>query len=493
MKNFEITAYIPPFRDYFPLDPATLKYTLQYTYLQNLTLNLVEIDQNENYKNQLAKTIQRNDEGNKFVVTLKEAYFSNGDPIRVEDVAKSIKRAIILGTPHFNGKDLFVGSEDLKSLEQEIPGVEITGENELTLRIHHSQKEFYYYLQLTDLAILHPSQYNLDRELQTKDWVAVSSGPYRLEINDLDVSFIANEGALNYSKDMPKRVDLFFSKNAHEISQKINNDELDIGELAPNTYLEVKPLIDEDTPIDLFGSKTASIIVMALNIKNDLYKDPTIRKWILKKIYENFQVPNEYSEIMEKAYQFFLPNTLGFVPVEVISKSMDSIDTQVVPEQLKEHGLNMRTIEGLASIFMPGLADKISKALEIPVTLDTSIRNADSQKVFSSRDYEVYINGISMSYKVLGETLNFQYLQKDPFFQDPTGRIKELLKEYQQLENTKEEYDKIKEIIFQMIEDAECIPLYYYGSPVFVRSDRINIDDLYLDEAIQFWRIRAAQ
>ncbi|MDH5580918.1 MAG: hypothetical protein OEY33_03365, partial [Bdellovibrionales bacterium] len=97
---------------------------------------------------------------------------------------------------------------------------------------------------------------------------------------------------------------------------------------------------------------------------------------------------------------------------------------------------------------------------------------------------------MSMSYKVLGETLNFQYLSENPMLLDPTNKIHDLLDEYQKEEDTEKEYSIINKILHQMVDDSELVPLYYYTSPFFYDQNKINISELFTDETFQLWRIR---
>ncbi len=487
-KNMEISVLLTPFNVDSTLDPSFLRYTTEYHYLQSLMINLVEIDGKENYKNQLAESIEKSSDGSEFRIKIKEAYFSNGDRITIEDVVKSIKRAIILGTPHFKGADVFRDADKLKSIDDEIAGVQVVSKSELILRFNHSTKEALYYLQLTDLGILHSSQYKKDR-LQVKDWTEVTSGPYRAKIEDGKMAFVANQAALNYSEDMPQKIFFQSTSDIEELSKKIQAGDLHLGELRPMVYLKLQEKVKNIDGFKLFGSKNDGITALSLNAKSKVFKNESTRRWVLKRVLDSYEVPESTKGISEKAYQFFLPQAKGYVANAKIYELLENVDTQKVPDELKD-GFSIETVTGMENYLLPGLERSLSDILGVNVSLKADMNGAEYENVLKTQKHEALTITISMSYKVLGETLNFQYLNETPFFQDPTGRVKELLKKYQSLDEPDQESLVIKDILKQMTLDAECIPLYYVSMPTFFRSDKIEVSDIYLDEAIQFWRIR---
>ena len=95
-----------------------------------------------------------------------------------------------------------------------------------------------------------------------------------------------------------------------------------------------------------------------------------------------------------------------------------------------------------------------------------------------------------MSYKVLGESLNLKYTSKNPLFTDPSGKIKNLLKQYQKTDDLDEEGQLIHSILAQMNHDAECVPLYYFALPTFVNNNVLDFSNVDIDESFQLWKLR---
>ncbi|MDH5582152.1 MAG: ABC transporter substrate-binding protein, partial [Bdellovibrionales bacterium] len=182
-KDMEIIYNQWPLEKTEKLDPATMYSTTEYAYLKNLNITLVDIDKNSQYRNQLAKSIDLGEGHQKITIEIKEATFSDGSPITVEDVTKSLKRAIIKGTPHTDAKALFQDVESLKTINDNFKGIEILGDRTLRLNLKNPTKEILYFLQLTDFAILHPSQYSKE-EIKMADYEKVTSGPYKLSFDE---------------------------------------------------------------------------------------------------------------------------------------------------------------------------------------------------------------------------------------------------------------------------------------------------------------------
>ena len=136
----------------------------------------------------------------------KDCRFSDGTQITAEDVAKSLKRSILLSSPHVDTKNLWVGAKKMKSIDDEIEGIKVLSDKKLRFKLNHPTKEVLFYLTLTDLAILHKSQYSKEH-LKVADWIQVTSGAYRVQsVDDNKLVFRANENSHNFSKSMPQQI-----------------------------------------------------------------------------------------------------------------------------------------------------------------------------------------------------------------------------------------------------------------------------------------------
>ncbi len=468
------------------LDPAKLRFVQEYFAIDNMTAKLVGTGKDGQYINDLAESLEFSDDKKTIKIKIKNAKFSDGSPITATDVAKSIKRAVILGSPHANIKNLWVGSESLKHIDDSIPGIESQDDRQLTLRMNRATKEILFFLSLTDLAVLHRTQYQKD-DLKVKDWIGITSGAYRASHNsDGKFALLANKESFYFSPNMPATV-VFGGYKGDDVINRLKNETLDFGIINFKDYIDNQKVIENVKAFDVVGEKTDGVVYIGLNIKSKLFRSVQNRQWLQKKMIENFDVENQYKKVSTKAFQFFLPNAKGYVDLKKVKEALKDTDTQKVPKDLLR-GIKIRSIEGMSYYIPPGLAQSLTKALGIPVVIDLSVSGKDYMKFTKNRDYDATIMGYGMSYKVIGEALNLQYLSEDPPLLDPTGKIKALLTKYQNEEDDNQETSLISQIIQQMVADSECIPVYYFASPFFIKKEKVKMNDINLDESIKFYK-----
>ena len=146
------------------LDPSSLRFVQEYFILDNVTAKLVQIKTDGAYQNDLAESFSFSNDKLTIDIKLRDnAKFSDGSSITTQDVAKSFKRSILLGVPHVDIKNLWLGAEKLKSIDDQIEGIKVLSDNRLQLKLVHPTKEILFYLTITDLAILHKTQYRKEK------------------------------------------------------------------------------------------------------------------------------------------------------------------------------------------------------------------------------------------------------------------------------------------------------------------------------------------
>lgn len=472
------------------MDPALLDFVQQYFILDNMMIKLVGIGDQDEYTNELADKIEFSENNKTITVTLKKRKFSDGTLITAEDVAKSLKRAAILGSPHTNIEDLWLGSSNLKSINDEISGITVLGDYKLILRLTREAKEIFYFLSMADLGVLHKSQYTKNR-LQVTDWTKVSSGPYVGQVDSNNkIQLIANP---HYESSNPSRPGKVVFNNLHgkKIIPEIKSKNIDLGFLTFNDYLENDSLLSSLGYVVL-GEKYDALTMITLNASSKKFADPKVRRKFLKAIEAGFKLGSATKKAAAKASQFFLPDAVGFVNRARVKKKIESLSAgntdlkAVLGDEFIIEG-----IKGMRFYLPPDLESRLSDALGVNVKVRLNTENNDGKKKYGiDRAYDAQIIAYGMSKKVLGEALNLQYLSKNPPLLDPTGKIKQLLQEYQQKDDNKSENVYIGKIIMQMIEDAELVPLFYFSSPFVVNPSTIQSTKLNLRESPKFHKIR---
>ena len=90
---------------------------------------------------------------------------------------------------------------------------------------------------------------------------------------------------------------------------------------------------------------------------------------------------------------------------------LKEVQTSRVPDDLK-NGITIKSLEGMKPILPPDMEASLSQALGIPVTIQTNLNAKDYVTMIKNRDFDATIVAISMSYKVISEALNLQYLSE---------------------------------------------------------------------------------
>jgi len=466
-----------------------MRFVQKYFILDNMTTKLVGIDSSGKYVNELAKTIDFSKDRKTITIELKRATFSDGSPITAADVKKTLVRASINGSPHTNIEGLWVGSEKLKTIEDDISGIEVISSEKIRLRLNRETKEILYFLTMADLGILHKTQYAKKGELTAADWMSVTSGAYKIEYNrDSEMTLKANKRALMYSESMPQVV-TFGSYKSADVIMKIRDKSLDFGMIPFGDYLKDQKFFKNVKGFKIISEQYDGVVFITLNARSGRFSDPKSRQWVQKSIIENYSVPKKFSPASTKANQFFLPGAKGFVNPSEVSDLVKTMGSLERPSHLK-NPIEIKTLDGMRYYLPEGFLENLNDSSKLSFSLNTNLSNDDYFKlIYKERDFEASLIGVGMSYKVLGEALNLQYLSENPALVDPTGKIKKLLQLYQKQEDVDSESKTVSQIIKQMILDAECIPLFYFSSPYFVNNKTVKSTKLDLQESVKFYKM----
>ena len=471
------------------LDPSRLRYVQEYYVLDNVTTKLIQMGQNNEYKNDLAESFNFSDDKRTIDIKLRnDARFSDGSPITSEDVAKSFKRSILFGVPHIDIKNLWLGSEKLTSIDDDIEGIKVLSDKKLQFRLIRPTKEILFFLTITDLAILHKTQYK-KKHLLVSDWEEITSGAYKVGYTDQNkIILLANKQSHNFREEMPQKV-IFNGYKGENITRQIKDKSLDFGSVTLIDYFTNIELIESAKEFDIVSNKTDGIVHIVLNSKSNVFKKIENRQWIQKRVLENYKINKSNSSVLTKAFQFFLPKAKGHIPNADVLKILKDVDTAKIPEDLK-NGLTIRTIEGMKYYLPNNISQKLSDALGIPIKVQPDLpKKRYTDQFDKKRDFDATIMAISMDYKVISEALNLQYLSENPTLLDPTGRIKKLLKDYQSQDDLEKERKMIKQILEQMVYDSESIPIYYFAYPYLIKKSSLESSSINFDEPIKFHKM----
>jgi len=473
-KSNYINLSMTPLQRGTVMDPARIYFLNEYYVIENLTVRLVEMDTKVGYKFMLASSIDQKTD-TEFHVKIKETSFSNGDPVTLLDVQNSFKRAMTNKSSHIPFGEI-------------VESLEIQG-NALIIKLKKRVNDFMYYLTLADLSVLHSSQIN-KKEILVEDWEIVSSGPYTYSVEGDDVFLVQNPhyklSPLNY----PKKVKLLTARGRDTFSD-FKNEVVDFGEFNLNSYERHLSEVGKLSEMQIIGNTGDMISFLALNADNVKFKNAYNRKWLQKKILLEYSLDQKYKNVARKAFQFFTPQVRGFVEEKKIIdlvKGWSDIDTSKVPEDLK-NGITIHTYQRAFEVTLKGAVESLESILGIPVKIEATVPSVEFEKFIKKKDYEIFLGVTSMDQVIVGESINLYYFSSSPMFKDVNGKIKELMSEYQKADVSKTLH-YLQEIAFQMVDDSECIPVFYVASPFFYNKSKLDISDL--DEMTYFnlWKIK---
>lgn len=162
-------------------EPTNISIDYEYIFLENIYSTLVEMDSKGTIIPGLAESVFW--EGDELNFKLKSNIKTpSGKPITIADVVFSLKRLLILsGNTHGNFKDLVCSGVELKSIDQECPGIRTSGD--VLILSSPNRKSFLLpMLAAIDFAIIPKKSVN-PVTLAIEDYHE-TSGPYYVEADD---------------------------------------------------------------------------------------------------------------------------------------------------------------------------------------------------------------------------------------------------------------------------------------------------------------------
>lgn len=456
-----------------PLDPSNLALSDQYMAMDNLLIKLLELNKGNDYSHLLAEKIEVSNNNTDFEITLAKSKFSDGSLIEANDVVNSFKRVIIKGSSHVPLKDLVIGADNLKSIEDSIEGLKSEGTAKVRIKLKKPTKEFFYYLTMADMGILHKSQYTSDK--MSNDKFKITSGAYRLE----DGKLVRNDDYIEFNNNSPLLVEFV---NPPSIGSTKDFNGYDLGtssfidkESGASTTLQ--------SPYRYITSTYNMLCYIVLNTNSELFKNINNRQFINRKIIEKLESPTS-NPFFKKATQFFLPDSFAF---QKKFDHRDSLKDNLQPNEALEKGFRILATKGTKKYTFSSLEKKLQDILGIKVEISFSDEIERYSERKKKRDFDAYLVPTSMSYGVVTESLNILYKAPVRFGNNPSNKIIELIDQYQS--NLQKNENVIEEITKEMTRESEIIPLFYVSSPYFYNSDRIDISQMNVNESLKFWKM----
>jgi oligopeptide transport system substrate-binding protein len=488
--------------DPLTLDPRKSGDQITSAFLSMLYEGLTRLTPDGSSEFALAESLEILDEGRTYVFTLREAYWSNGDPIEAKDFEVSWKQSL---DPKFPNpcRHLFYllkGAEKAASglLPLADVGVSATGPRTLKIELETSSPHF---LSLTSLTNFSPVSPFLQTKVKNTEWIDPAmipvSGPFRLSSWQKRESIQLRKNALYWDHENVtlQEAKIYICKNPYLITHMFDDGEIDlISNLlcsVPRETLQRYTNSEKAQSIPMGGTTFCSFNNESLPFQNKniraAFSLAIDREWLAQET-GCFKVPATR----------LLPPPLAKNPVSSRLEFNRPLAVQKLRQGMKELGifgsgepdqLNVHcffenlTLSFENSVERSKVAHALQKqwkqVLKLQVKLDPSDYQSHLQKLYSG------------SYSMgLGYWLT-QYM--DPLDIFERFKNKEIAKNYPRFENKK--YANIVQRISQetdrltrnhllqqaeelLMEETPIAPLYHYDHLVVARHNFDNISYL---------------
>lgn len=468
-----VTVALAPQKIGLILDPLSTQYTNQFYLLENLTQRLVSFDETGNYKLELAQSITKTNEL-EFVIKIKNGYFSNGDPITLVDVKKSLDRTISRGSQHVDLKE-YVSKTEIKN-------------NALYVYLTKYSKNFLYYLSLPDMGILHPEQYSKD-VLKSDDFIKVASGPFSYFHDGKDYFLLKNKYYSISHANYPEKVKLIGSWGYDIMDMTLKGD-LTLGQVGLRKYLGKIDQLNEKSKVRIIGTPSDSLTYIVFNEKSSSFKNKAHRKWLRTIIDKNFLVPVKYQVLARRSKQYFPPESKAFLPEEKVHEVLKQQYLKSKPVDFPKN-VNIFTYTSAYDVTLEPLLKQLELIPDLNIKVHDSIDPYKKAEMFKSGEIDIFIQVMSTDVRMPVEAINFEFFSQDAALIDFDGSVRKHFDTYLSTKNPDLEIESLREISKAILLNDQIIPLYHSAIPVAYDSTQVNLEGLSHLFIFNFWKMKA--
>lgn len=468
------------------LDPAKASDLQSVTLVRMLFDGLTSVNKDNVVELALADNVIISEDQKTYVFTLRDANWTNGDPLRASDFLYAWQRVVDPNVPADNAFHLYCvkNAKAIKSGEMSLEELGVKAIDDKTLQVE-LENPTPYFLELVSYPIFCPVNENVDRNVP--NWADsvetfVSNGPFSLiEWKHQDsLTLHKNEKYWDEKAVHLDEIALYMLKEETELSM-FENNEIDwagsplsilpidaLGKLREEKLLNQQPIL--------------GTYFLRINTENPLLKSQSIRQALSLSINRN--------DLVEHALAATQVAASGFVP-EVLG----------LREQSYFHGDESH--EAMKS-FEKGLEEMSltsSKAPELELLLVNNERNLRIGQLLQERWQTVL--GVKVHLQAIEAKSYFERLYKGDFqiaagswiadFNDPISFLEIFKTKATRANQTRwenEEYSKLveasnaetdsvvrKQMLVQcekiLLEEMPVIPLFHYNL-LFVKNKQLN-------------------
>jgi MarR-like DNA-binding transcriptional regulator SgrR of sgrS sRNA len=261
-----------------------------------------------------------------------------------------------------------------------------------------------------------------------------------------------------------------------------------LGQGSIRSFLKNKKEIQDSENIRVLGVPSDSLTYLYFNNYSSKFKNPVLRRWISKKIREDFDIPRGYSDLARKTSQYFPPESIAYLTdkeMERVFSEQPSDILPVIPEEIIIH-----TFTSVYDVTIEELVKKLEQIPGLKITIKADIKPSDYILSMKQGKFDIFLNIMSTDIRTPVEAINFEYFSTDSNLADLTGNIKSEFLKYQDTSSKEDEKTHMKAISRQMILDGQVIPLFHSAIPFIYDSQKVSLSGLSHLFVMNFWKMK---
>lgn len=441
-------------------DPTNISFAPEYDFLENIYSTLVEYSPAGELVGSLADSFEWVGTEARFRIR-PDLQTIDGKSIDANDVEASFKRLFILGgNTHGDLKDVICPDNNLKSLSDKCPGMEVRDSGQ-TFVFKLKEKKVFLFPMLTsiDFAII-PTD-SIDKStLKIKDY-RNTSGPYFVSKDSPagEVELSANPRHFHYSRKIPQEVIFVPAGKTGPL------ESLDLFSKNKADFITTIDSIPPDIIIDYAAKHSGEVSLHTTHALDTFLLIFTAKGMRTFSETERFAIGNEYRKLFlmdcmkkpgyeaaEQVFPAFVGGGLSEEQLAVIRAKMSGVVTRAIKgRKLDIWNVNFTasfdTIETEFKKIFPGAT--MQRLRKIPGRVDYAIEKLNEPDFYLMRTDMGFQEDINLLSYYFG--IDFFYLDK--------AERKNWLRKYITTHDKNERLVRLRELHFNTLSKAAIIPL----------------------------------
>lgn len=450
-------------------DPSELQTTPQVFVVYALGGTLVRVGDNNQYYSGIAESWIVSTDGTE--ITLKvsaEAKFSDGRPITTKDVSASLKRAVLYPGTHVNLQEKLAEGDKLRSIADEIAGIEVVDAHKIILRTKKREQNFLAWLSFPEIVIMPEKDAKKKKAELTFE---TTSGPYSVfSRSEKSIELRANQFFYEQHSDAAKCVVIEGFEKSDDAVAALRRKEIDLLDYGAVLDPDFQAFLEDSENYSFTSGFSNALAYFILNTKRNLFSSRENRFAFFTSVSgSETLLPYGAVSIFKPTNQFLPDTQAGFIPADRLR--------EVLFEQ-KNSQINSLDGEKLTILYPTVFGNKYKNFLKVALEKQTSMlidfktyEEGEILEALSRNDYDAFFCVAGMGEKDTEILLDYHFNGKLPLYSFSDKVILKLLTE---AKNTSEKRIKIglyQKISEQLIRQAYVAPIAHFSWPIFHRSD----------------------